>query len=228
MKVKMLLIAALLVGTFTANAQEEQKTKKTIGFDVTNVSLGISPGLTGSVDPNDFTIQEFLDHQGTMIDLGMSANIYGEWNLRLQVGYLAGTLNPSDYFEEVQPWEWGVYDFPNNEYYIREENNGITPGSNVFLNFGGSRDFHFDGFTITPIVGAWATNERPRIAAEGYEIIATGEYVNERIYWYEDWGVNFYPSFGLDFGIDKYLIGLTYNSMEVPVSNFTVRLGYQF
>jgi len=228
MKTRKLLLVALFAGAFAANAQEEQKVKKSFGFDVTNVSLGIGLSETGGVDPNNFTFEEFADHQGTMIDLGMSANVYGKWNLRMHLGYIAGALDPVDYFDQVMPFEEvdGVYDDVNGFEWAWSVN-GIVPESYVLLNLGVSRTYKVSNVKVTPYNSAWYTNERPRIIVDGYEVIATGEYVDETVLAYDDWGITFYPQFGLDLEMEKYLFGLGVSDGDSPMPNLNLRVGYQ-
>ena len=229
MTTKKLFLVALVAGATAANAQEEQKAKKSLGFDVTNVSLGIGPSLTGGVDPKNFTHEEFANHQGTMIDVGMSANVYGKWNLRMHLGYIAGALDPVDYFDQVGPFEEldEVYDAVNG-YEWANRVNGIVPQSFVLLNLGVSRTFNVSNVKITPHISAWFTNERGGIIVDGYEVIATGEYVDETILAYQDWGTSVYPQFGLDLELDKYLYGMSLNVAEFPMPILNFRIGYQF
>jgi hypothetical protein len=222
-----LLTLALMAITFVATARKEGKTQKTIGFDVNNVSLGIAPSLTGKPVPTNFSFDEFADYQGTLLDIGLSANIYGRWNLRGQIGYLAGALNPEDYFDQVLPFEQvdGVYDDVNG-YEEAWSLNGIIPESYIMFNIGVSRTFAAGKMNITPYLSSWYSNERPRIIVDGYEVIATGEYVDETVLAYEDWGVTFYPTIGVDIEFNQYVFGLSFNDGDSPMPLLGLRIGY--
>lgn len=229
MKTKQLVLVALLAWGAAANAQEEKKEKKSFGFDVTNVSLGIGLSEAGGIDPNNFTFGEFADYRGTLIDLGMSANVYGKWNLRMHLGYIAGAIDPVDYFDQVMPFEEveGVYDDVNGS--ILEWNpNGIVPESFVLLNLGVSRTFKISNIKVTPFVSAWCSNERARLMVDGYEVIATGEYIDETLMAYEDWGISFLPYLGFDLEMGKYLFGMGLIADAPPLPTANLRIGYQF
>lgn len=227
MRTKNIYVLVLMAFAVVVNAQKEDKTKKSFGFVVKNVSLGISPGLTGKPMPSDFTIDEFADYQGTMLDIGLSANVYGKWNLRGQIGYLAGALNPEDYFDQVLPFEQvdGVYDDVNG-YEDAWSVNGIIPESYVMLNIGVSRTFAAGKFNITPYLSSWYSNERPRIIVDGYEVIATGEYVDETVLAYEDWGITYYPTIGVDIEFNQYVLGFSFTDGDSPMPLLGLRIGY--
>lgn len=228
MKTRKFLVLAFMAIAFMAYSQEEGKSKKSFGFDITNVSLGISPSLTDKPNPSDFIINEFVDYQGTMLDIGMSANVYGKWNLRGQIGYLSGALDPADYFDQVLPFEEvdGVYDDVNG-YELAWSVNGIIPESYVMLNLGVSRNLSIGSVKVTPYLSAWYTNERPRLIVEGYEVIATGEYVDETVLAYEDWGITYYPTIGVDVEMEKYVFGLSFTDGDSPMPMLGLRIGYQ-
>lgn len=228
MKTRNFFLLAFMAIAFMAYSQEEGKPKKSFVFDITNVSLGISPSLTDKPDASDFTTEEFADYQGNMVDLGLSANVYGRWNVRGHVGYIAGVLDPTEYFDQVLPFEEvdGVYNDVNG-YEMAWSVNGIVPESYVMINLGLSRNFVIGSTTVTPYVSAWLSNERPRIIVEGYEVIATGEYVDETVLAYQDWGVTFYPTVGVDVEMEKYVFGLYYTDGDSPMPFFGLRLGYQ-
>jgi hypothetical protein len=103
-----------------------------------------------------------------------------------------------------------------------------VPESFVLLNLGVSRTFKVSNVKITPHISAWFTNERGRNIVDGYEVIATGEYVDETILAYQNWGTTLYPQLGLDLEVDKYLFGLSLSAVERPSPNLILRIGYQF
>lgn len=227
MIIRNLFALAFMAITIVAAAQQEGKTKKNFGFDVKNVSLGISPSLTDKPVPTNFSFDEFADYQGTMLDVGLSANVFGKWNLRGQIGYLAGALNPEDYFDQVLPFEQvdGVYDDVNG-YEEAWSVNGIIPESYIMLNIGVSRTFAAGKMNITPYLSSWYSNERPRIMVDGYEVIATGEYVDETVLAYEDWGITFYPTFGVDIEFNQYVLGFSFSDGDSPMPLLGLRIGY--
>ena len=228
MKTKQLVLVALLAWGTAANAQEEKKAKTSFGFDVTNVSIGIGSGFSSAPDPIDFTYEEFVEHQASMIDIGISANVYGKWNVRAGVGYMFGVLDPEDYFDQVfnfddklEIWE-----------YERGENfdwlgSGLGPGSNVLPYVGFSRSFSVKSVTLTPHATAWWGRDGLTLDYVGYEILATGEYVDDYMLGYEDGEVSQYWCLGLDVELDKYVLGLSYLVGEQPMPSLSLRLGYQ-
>ena len=227
MKTKQLVLVALLAWGAAANAQEE-KEKKSFGFDVTNISIGIGSGFSSAPDPQNFTNEDFTEHVASMVDIGLSANVYGKWNVRAGVGYMFGVLDPEEYFDEVLEYEQfaGIYDRVNGDV-LSWYTNGVIPDSYVLPYVGFSRSFSVESVTITPYVTAWFSNERPRLYFDGYEVIATGEYVDNLVLGYEDWGVVPFTSLGLDVELDKYVLGLSYMLGSDPMPSLSLRLGYQ-
>jgi len=62
---------------------------------------------------------------------------------------------------------------------------------------------------------------------DGYEVIATGEYVDETVLAYEDWGITFYPTVGVDVEMEKYVFGLSFTDGDSPMPMLGLRIGYQ-
>lgn len=209
-----------------AYGQDDGKSKKPLGLKLKNVSLGISPSLTTKPNPSDFTIDEFTNYQGNLIDLGLSANIYGQWNLRAHLGYIIRVLDPSEYFDQVLPFEEiAIYNDVNGFKWAWSVN-GIVPESFIMFNLGVSRNLRIANMKITPYLSAWCTNERPQIIVDGYEVIATGEYVDETFLAFQDFGITFYPSIGLDIEIEQYVFGFYCMDGDSPMPSIGLRLGY--
>jgi hypothetical protein len=229
MKFKKLLLTVCLSCAAAAFAQgEDSNPPKKWKFDVQNVSLGMGLREPGVPDPANFTFGEFTDHVGQFFDLGMSANVYGKWNLRTHIGYLGKDIKPEDYFDRVMPWSEvdGVYDDINGHTEAWCVN-GIIPESNIYINLGISRSFTLSKCTITPFYSMWLTNERGRIIVDGYQEIATGTIIDETALIYDDFGLSAIPYLGIDVELDKFLLGFGLGDGTSPMPYTYVRLGYK-
>jgi len=205
-------------------------------FDVQNVSLGIGLREPGVPDPNNFTFGEFTDHVGQLIDLGISTNVYGKWNLRTHIAYIGNVIKPEDYFDRVLHWsevDEIYHDVNGEELSFATDDyrawcvNGIIPESHIYINLGISRSFTLSKFTITPFYSVWLTNERARIITNGYQEISSGKIINETLLTYIDFGLSPIPYVGLDVEFDKFLVGFGLGDGTSPTPSTYVRLGYK-
>jgi hypothetical protein len=195
-------------------------------FAPANVSIGIYPALSGIPDPKNFTIDEYAEHQNHYVDATLAINVWRNLNMRLGIGYM-NTLNPEKYFDKVLPFEEveGVYDDVNGGW-----GNSVMRGlggSNVFLGLGVSRSLYFGKFHVTPVLMWWYGTYQENYKVNGYEVIATGEYIDETLYTYIPVELGIYSSLGIDIEMKKHIFGLRALGGEDNSSGLCLRWGYK-
>lgn len=201
------------------------KLKSELKFTPSNISLGLIPSINTKPDPSNFTLSEFGEYQASSFDAIASVNVWRNLNLRFGIGML-NNLKPDEYFESVLEFDEveGIYDDINGGEY-NDHMLGIG-GSPLLLSLGVSRSLYFGTFHLTPFISSTYGTYQENYIVDGYEVIASGQFVNEKLYTFIS-EPGSWTTIGVDLELNKLLLGISWLSGEENVSSLGLRLGYK-